>query len=62
MKESYILDELIILARLSQLAYHKPLKYIDAGDKELIERFRKTFSPELIEQLCLRIQELEAKL
>jgi hypothetical protein len=44
----------------SQVAFDKPIKYMDDTDAELIARF-KTITPELIEQMCLRILELEAK-
>jgi len=43
------------------MAFEKPLKYMDDTDAEVIARFKKTITSELIEQMCLRILELEAK-
>ncbi|WP_340476798.1 hypothetical protein [Klebsiella pneumoniae] len=34
---------------------------MDDTDAEVIARFKKTMTPELIEQMCIRILELEAK-
>jgi hypothetical protein len=59
MKKILMIDEVLALARLS-IAFDKPIKYMDDTDAELIARF-KTITPELIEQMCLRILELEAK-
>lgn len=56
-----MIDELLALARLSLMAFDKPVKYLDDTDAEVIARFQKTITPELIEQMCLRILELEAK-
>lgn len=53
------LDDLINLARLSQSAYDKPLKFMDDKDDALIKQFRNTFTPALVEQLCLQLQLLE---
>lgn len=61
MKKILMIDEVLALARLSQVAFDKPIKYMDDTDAELIARFKKTITPELIEQMCLRILELEAK-
>ena len=61
MKKILMTDELLALARLSIMAFKKPLKYMDDTDAEVIARFKKTITPELIEQMCLRILELEAK-
>ncbi len=43
------------------MAFEKPLKYMDDADAEVMARFKKTMTPELIEEMCLRILELEAK-
>ena len=61
MKKILMIDEVLALARLSQVAFDKPIKYMDDTDAELIARFKKTFTPELIEQMCLRILSLEAE-
>ena len=61
MKKILMIDEVLALARLSQVTFDKPIKYMDDTDAELIARFKKTITPELIEQMCLRILELEAK-
>ena len=61
MQKTLMIDEVLALARLATLAFEKPLKYMDDTDAELIARFKKTITPELIEQMCLRILELEAK-
>ncbi|WP_234256966.1 MULTISPECIES: hypothetical protein [Enterobacterales] len=56
-----MIDEILALSRLATLAFEKPLKYMDDTDAEVIARFKKTITPELIEQMCLWILELEAK-
>jgi len=61
MQKALMIDEILVLARLASMAFEKPLKYLDDTDAELIARFKKTITPELIEQMCLRILELEAK-
>ncbi|EAY7773848.1 hypothetical protein AQ440_20110 [Salmonella enterica] len=61
MQKALMIDEILVLARLASKAFEKPLKYLDDTDAELIARFKKTMTPELIEQMCLRILELEAK-
>lgn len=61
MQKALMTDELLALAQLSIMAFKKPLKYMDDTDAEVIARFKKTFTPELIEQMCLRILGLEAE-
>lgn len=61
MQKALMIDEILVLARLASMAFEKPLKYLDDTDAELIARFKKTITPGLIEQMCLRILELEAK-
>ena len=61
MQKALMIDEILVLARLASMAFEKPLKYMDDTDAEIIARFKKTMTPELIEQMCLRILELEAK-
>ncbi|GHS73968.1 TPA: hypothetical protein OGO45_002352 [Escherichia coli] len=61
MQNPLMIDEILALARLATLAFEKPLKYMDDTDAEVIARFKKTMTPELIEQMCIRILELEAK-
>ncbi|MBL5886570.1 MULTISPECIES: hypothetical protein [Lelliottia] len=61
MQKALMIDEILVLARLATMAFEKPLKYMDDTDAEVIARFKKTITSELIEQMCLRILELEAK-
>ncbi len=61
MQKALMIDEILVLARLASMAFEKPLKYLDDTDAELIARFKKKITPGLIEQMCLRILELEAK-
>ncbi|EAP7307836.1 hypothetical protein M0874_001582 [Salmonella enterica] len=61
MHKVLMVDEILVLARIATMAFDKPLKYMDDTDAEVIARFKKTITPELIEQMCLRILELEAK-
>ncbi|HDL6451958.1 TPA: hypothetical protein PXI66_004585 [Escherichia coli] len=61
MHKVLMVDEILVLARIATMAFDKPLKYMDDTDAEIIARFKKTITPELIEQMCLRILELEAK-
>ncbi|ELR8688797.1 hypothetical protein QRF75_004482 [Salmonella enterica] len=61
MRKTLMIDEILALVRLATIAFEKPLKYMDDSDAEVIARFKKTMTPELIEQMCLRILELEAK-
>lgn len=61
MHKVLMVDEILVLARIATMAFDKPLKYMDDTDAEVIARFKKTIIPELIEQMCLRILELEAK-
>lgn len=61
MHNSLMIDEILALARLATQAFEKPLKYMDDTDAEVIARFKKTMTPELIEEMCIRILELEAK-
>lgn len=58
MQKHLMIDEILALARLATLAFEKPLKYMDDTDAEIIARFKKTMTPELIEQMCIRILEL----
>ncbi|AVJ83578.1 hypothetical protein LQH09_003839 [Salmonella enterica] len=61
MQKALMIDEILVLARLASMAFEKPLKYMDDADAEVMARFKKTMTPELIEEMCLRILELEAK-
>lgn len=61
MKKTLMIDEVLVLARLASMAFEKPIKYLDDTDAAVIARFKKTITPGLIEQMCLRILELEAK-
>lgn len=61
MQKALMIDEILVLARLASMAFEKPLKYMDDTDAEVMARFKKTITPELIEEMCLRILELEAK-
>ncbi|BDT25877.1 hypothetical protein [Citrobacter freundii] len=44
MKKILMIDEVLALARLSQVAFDKPIKYMDDTDAELIARFKKTIT------------------
>ena len=59
MSRTVMIDELMILARLTRIAYDTPVKFMTQDEVELTRRFAKTFTPLLIESLCLRIIELE---
>ncbi|HBL8879615.1 TPA: hypothetical protein LTW56_004413 [Enterobacter cloacae] len=61
MKSTLTIDELLLLARLSQEAFDKPMKFMDRIDMELINRYKKIVTPELIEELCLEIKQLREK-
>jgi hypothetical protein len=41
MKKILMIDEVLALARLSQVAFDKPIKYMDDTDAELIARLKK---------------------
>lgn len=41
MQKALMTDELLALARLSIMAFKKPLKYMDDTDAEVIARFKK---------------------
>jgi hypothetical protein len=44
MQKALMTDELLALARLSIMAFKKPLKYMDDTDAEVIARFKNVYS------------------
>ncbi|WP_141651628.1 MULTISPECIES: hypothetical protein [Citrobacter] len=61
MSKSMLIDELLVLSRMAGNAYDTPVKFMNQSEIDVISRFTKTFTPRLIEELCLRIIELEAE-
>ncbi|MCU6666068.1 hypothetical protein [Silvania hatchlandensis] len=61
MTKTVMIDELLVLTRMAKAAYDTPVKFMAQNEIDVVTRFTKTFTPRLVEQLCLRIIELETE-